>query len=357
MSDAFRELLKKVGSGPHTSKNLTRYEAEQALTMILNQGATPAQIGAFFIAHRIKRPTGEELAGFLDALDALGPRVEPISGHKPVVVLNHPYDGRSRTAPLAPLVSLILAAADQPVLMHGSERMPTKYGIPLVEVWRLLGVEWQGQSLGQIRQILGEGGVGFVYLPDHFPQATALNPYRDQLGKRPPLATAELLWCPYGGEARLFCGYVHPPTEGMMKSAFQLRAQHHFTSVKGLEGSCDLPRDRTAIIGVHHPHHPELDRLLLHASDYNLGGSEIPLSSPPLLQTQMQDLLVGKPSALAPAVIWNGGFYLWQSGCCQSLEQGVQKAREIIETGAAQASLQRLVQAFATQNVALRPNY
>ena len=67
MSDQFRELLKKVGSGQHTKKDLTRSEAAIAGRMMLTQTATPAQIGAFLISHRIKRPTGIELAVMLDA--------------------------------------------------------------------------------------------------------------------------------------------------------------------------------------------------------------------------------------------------------------------------------------------------
>lgn len=78
MSDEFRELLKKVGSGAHTGKDLTRTEAEAATIAMLQQTATPAQIGAFAIAHRIKRPTPEELAGMLDAYDRLGKKLAPV---------------------------------------------------------------------------------------------------------------------------------------------------------------------------------------------------------------------------------------------------------------------------------------
>ena len=72
MSKVFRELLKTIGSGPHTGKNLDRSQAAEAMRLMLTQAATPAQIGAFLIAHRIKRPTGEELAGMLDAYAELG---------------------------------------------------------------------------------------------------------------------------------------------------------------------------------------------------------------------------------------------------------------------------------------------
>lgn len=88
MSKAFRELLKKVGSGNHTGENLTRQEAAAATKMMLLGEATPAQIGAFMISHRIKRPTGEELAGMLDAYDELGPKLQPKTGsNSPVKVL------------------------------------------------------------------------------------------------------------------------------------------------------------------------------------------------------------------------------------------------------------------------------
>lgn len=341
MSDEFRELLKKVGSGPHTSKDISRDEAKQALSMMLNAVATPAQIGAFLISHRIKRPTGEELAGFLDTLDDLGPRVPSIEPMIPVVMSN-PYDGRSRTAPISPLTSLLLAAADIPVLMHGSDSMPTKYGIPIFEVWSLLGVNWQGLSLETLQNILREQKLSFLYMGDHFPKYQSLIPYRDQLGKRPPLATAELLWCPYAGQARLVSGYVHPPTEAMLNGAFHCRQQQHYTTVKGLEGSVDLARDRTAIIGIHHPNQEELERLLLHARDYGLGGQEVPYESPKVLSAQMQEVLTGKDSKLLPAVLWNGGFYLWRFGGADSLEKGIDLAKELLTSGQAQQKLNQI---------------
>jgi anthranilate phosphoribosyltransferase len=138
MSNAFRELLRKIGSGPHTGENLNRQEAEAATRMMLLQEATPAQIGAFMIAHRIKRPTGEELAGMLDAFEQLGPKLEPIAANRIPVILSSPYDGRSRTAPISPLIALLLAAVGCPVILHGGDRMPTKEGIPLVEIWQEL---------------------------------------------------------------------------------------------------------------------------------------------------------------------------------------------------------------------------
>jgi anthranilate phosphoribosyltransferase len=342
MSDAFRELLKKVGSGPHTSRDLTRWEASEATRMMLTQEATPAQIGAFMISHRIKRPTGEELAGILDAYDQFGPKLQPIASAHPVTVLGIPYDGRSRTAPLSPITALLLATANCPVIMHGGDRMPTKHGIPLIEVWRGLGVNW-ALPPDQIQTVLEQTGLGFVYLPYHFPLAQGLVPYRDQIGKRPPLATVELIWSPYAGDAQVIAGFVHPPTETMFTETFALRGVSQFATIKGLEGSCDLPRDRTAIIGIGQPDgQTPLERLLLSCRDYDLAGKDVPLTTPTQLIEDIQSVLQGQPSEMMQSAIWNGGFYLWRCGASPDLQSGLAQAEMLLTSGQAQAKLQQL---------------
>jgi anthranilate phosphoribosyltransferase len=348
MSQAFRELLKKVGSGTHTSVSLTRPEAAAALEMMLRQEATPVQIGAFLIAHRIKRPTGEELAGMLDAYETIGPKVASIQSSYPVAVFSVPYDGRSRTAPLLPITALVLAAAGHPVLMHGGDRMATKYGVPLLELWQQLGVDWSTFRLDQVQQTLKQTNLGFLYTPRHFPLSRPLTEARDQLGKRPPLATLELFWCPYEGEAHLFSGYVHPPTEAMMQLAFKLRGQTRYTSIKGLEGSCDLPRDRTAIIGTY-TGKDELDRLLLNARDLDLNGTEASYLDLETWTAEVQQVLQGQTdSKLYAAVLWNAGFYLWHLGITPTFAAGIAQAQALIQKGRVAAQL-TLLQRYLAQ--------
>ncbi len=345
MSNAFREFVRKIGSGPHTGKDLTREEAATATEMMLLAEATPAQIGAFMIAHRIKRPTGAELAGMLDAYDRLGPKLEPITASYPVVVMGIPYDGRDRTAPLNILTALLLTAAGCPVIMHGGDRMPTKYGVSLVEIWQGLGIDWTHRSLVQVQEIFTRSLLGFLYLPNHFPLAQGLIPYRDQIGKRPPFATLELIWCPYQGPMLLMAGFVHPPTEEFAREALTLRGDRHFITIKGLEGSGDLPRSRTAIIGITNLEaDPSFQRLILHPRDYGFAGADVPLQSTPTLVAQMQSVLQGAPSELLESAVWNGGFYLHSAGVCPDLESGLTKARSLFQSGAVAEQLHELAQ-------------
>ncbi|MEO1401383.1 MAG: anthranilate phosphoribosyltransferase family protein [Cyanobacteria bacterium J06635_1] len=350
MSDEFRTLLKQVGSGSHTSKDLSREDAQKATQLMLAEVATPAQIGAFMIAHRIKRPTPTELAGMLDCYDALGPALTAIPSELPVTVLCSPYDGRSRTAPIGPLTALILAAANAPVVMHGGERMPTKMGLPFIEIWQALGLPWQRLSLPQAQTVFEQTGLGFVYIPNHFPEAQAMVPYREQIGKRPPLATIELMWSPYRGEDHLVSGFVHPPTEDRALQTFEMRGTALFTTVKGLEGSCDLPRDRTAIIGLGQLKDGQLqfERLLLHPRDYGFTSVDPPLASIAQYMTQLEQALGGGDLELTHSAIWNGGFYLWRCDAAPTLEAGFEKAREILSSGAAQEKLAEVESAIAT---------
>lgn len=364
MSKAFRVLLQKIGSGTHTSEHLSRSEAADAMRMMLLQEATPAQIGAFLIAHRIKRPTGEEMAGMLDAYDQLGPVLPPLDDDRQVLVMGSPYDGRSRTVSLSPLTALVLATAGSPVLLHGGGVMPTKAGIPLIQTWQALGVDWTCLTLDQVWRILNTIGIGFIYLPTHFPLAQGLVQFRDEIGKRPPLATLELIWSAYRGPAHIITGYVHPPTEAIMRTAFTLRHTTHFTTVKGLEGSCDLPRDRTAIIGIsdslpttglsvssQSSSESSFLRLHLHPRDYGVAGKNIPLNNTTDQAQFMQSVLAGIKSEGLQAVAWNSGFYLWRSGACPDMASGMALAEDLITKGRVLAQLHRLQAAIAHLSV------
>jgi anthranilate phosphoribosyltransferase len=343
MSDRFRKFVQIIGSGPHTGKSLTREEAAEAMELMLLQTATPAQIGAFLIAHRIKRPTGAELAGMLDTYAKLGPQIQPVASHNPSpVIFGVAYDGRSRTTPLAPIVALIMTAVGIPAILHGGDRMPTKYGIPLIDIWQEWGIDWSQCSLDRIQSIFADTGLGFIYTPTLFPLAAGLTPYRDQIGKRPPLATLELMWCPYAGDAHLIFGYVHPPTEQMALVAAALRdTPHKITTVKGLEGSIDLPRDRTVIVGVHQTGQ-ELERIFLHHYDYGLSNINPPLLSTPELMTDLATVLRGEPSELLNSVLWNAGFYLWHCGGASDMAAGMTLARELLTSGAVSQQLAKI---------------
>ncbi len=144
----------------------------------------------------------------------------------------------------------------------------------------------------------------------------------------------------------------------MFQDAFARRGVTHFTTVKGLEGSCDLPRERTAIIGLGNPKsepsptEPEatphsLDRLHLHPRDFGFDGSNVPLESTAQAIAAMQSVLSGQPSELMQSTLWNSSFYLWRCRVCPSIEAGITEAKRLLISGQVKETLQTLQQTTA----------
>jgi len=338
--EIFKNLLKKIGSGEKTSKGLTRKESAEALKLMLTGKASPAQIGAFMIAHRIRRPEPQELSGMLDTYIELGPNLISKNRTSPPLCFGMPFDGRCRTSPIYPLTSLVLLSNGNTIVLQGGKRMPIKYGVTPIELFSTLGLNLKGLPLKQVQLGFNKNGFALIHQPDHFPLAETIIKYREELGKRPPLASMELIWTPHIGEHLILSGFVHPPTEERAWKTLEQRGEKHIILIKGLEGSIDLPTNRSCIIGS--MQNGEFSRIILHAKDHFLQG----------IDTKWSDLKTWKKHAfqaldnkgpLINAVKWNSGVYLWLTGKSHTIQEGLQIAEESILSGAAIKSLENLI--------------
>ncbi|MFO7629141.1 MAG: anthranilate phosphoribosyltransferase [Prochlorococcaceae cyanobacterium] len=338
----FRTLIGLVGSGEHTSSGLSREEAREAMELMLSGAVDDAQLGAFLIAHRIRRPAPLELSGMLDAYRSHGPVLRS-AGRRPLC-FGVPYDGRSRTAPLLPLLALSLAAAGQPVVLHGGEPMPVKYGVTLAELFAALGIEWRGLPLATVQQLFDEHGVALTHQSDHFPAAERLVAVRDAIGKRPPVASLELLWTPHQGEHLLVSGFVHPPTEARAWQALTASGETDVLTVKGLEGSTDLPTTRAGITA--HLRNGEAERILLHPRDHGIDAPEVAWTDLEAWRLAALAALQGE-GPLAQALLWNLGAYLWLSNNFTDLPAGLAQARALLAARCGEQRRQQLASQLA----------
>jgi len=307
------------------------------MDLMLGSAVSDAQLGAFLIAHRIRRPQPIELSGMLDSYRQAGPHLET-PGQR-ALCFGVPYDGRSRTAPLLPLLALLLSSAGLPVVLHGGDPMPVKYGLTLAELFAALGVEWRGLSLPAVQERLDRHRLALTHQPDHFPAAEQLVRIRREIGKRPPVASLELLWTPHRGKHLLVSGFVHPPTESRAWEALREAGETDVLMVKGLEGSTDWPLSR-ACIGSR-LRGAETERLLLHPRDHGLQAEDQPFSGLEVWRDQALEALRGD-GALAPALHWNLGLYLWIAGSLDQLGDALNQARALLQSRAGLAQLEQL---------------
>jgi len=338
--ERFKAHLGKVGSGVETSQGLSREESAEALNLILTAQASPAQIGAFLIAHRIRRPEPQELTGMLDTYRALGPQLKSAIGQKRPVCFGMPFDGRTRTAPIYPLTALVLLSTGQPIVLQGGRRMPVKYGVTAEELFKALGLELKGLTLDQVEAGFNNNGLALIYQPDHFPLAESLISYRDEIGKRPPLASLELLWTAHQGEHLLVSGFVHPPTENRAWKALELAGEKSLITVKGLEGSTDLPISRACVMSWVQAGQPE--RLVLHPRDHGCFDQDIEWNNIEQWSKQALEALNNR-GPLSQSLRWNAGTYLWLSGQADNLADGIHQADACLKSGAAKTKLDQLI--------------
>ena len=114
--DPFAPYIATLGRGPGRSRALTREEARAAFAQVLAGTVDPVQVGAFLMLLRYRGEDAAEVAGLVEAAQAVAIRVEA-----PVALDWPSYGaGRTRGAPWFLLAALALARAGTAVLMHGS---------------------------------------------------------------------------------------------------------------------------------------------------------------------------------------------------------------------------------------------
>jgi anthranilate phosphoribosyltransferase len=119
----FTPIIKEVGRGAKGARGLHAEVAREAFTALLNDEVSDIQLGAWWLAMRIKGETAEELAAFVDAMQAtLAFRVP---AEQPVVVLPC-YNGARQLPNLTPLLAWSLSQRGVPVLLHGVRHDTTR---------------------------------------------------------------------------------------------------------------------------------------------------------------------------------------------------------------------------------------
>jgi len=128
------QYIKEIGRGKEGARSLNSEQAHDLMSQVLDGQVTDLELGAFAMAMRIKGETVEETAGFLQAVEA---RCQPIVTTQPAVVLPS-YNGARKLPNLTPLLALLLAQEDIPVLVHGMPEDPGR--VTTAEIFHDLGL-------------------------------------------------------------------------------------------------------------------------------------------------------------------------------------------------------------------------
>lgn len=324
-------FLKEVGRGKRGAKDLSYEQASEAAELIFSGEATPAQIGAFLMAERIKMESADEILAFVHALKKRSERFSL----EDCLDCAGPYDGRTKSFFATLPSAFVLSACGLPVVLHGSPTMPPKWGITLYDVvGQLLGTSMDEVPSPNLTSAAEHSGFLFVPTERWSRELGRLRALRQELGVRTLWNTAEKL-LRFTDAPNMAIGVFHGTVfEKVADLLVKLGVQRGMV-VQGVEGSEDLSvekRTRTLVIRS-----GQVDEVIIDPADYFL-QSEMPERQWTLaLQagTTKEVLQAKAPGPYENMVVLNSAVRLWMSVKVSSIEEGVALARAAIHEGKA----------------------
>ncbi len=243
MSDQFKPFIKAVGRGEKLKRDLTYDESVEAMRMMMLGQATDAQMGAFLISQRVKGEAVDEINGFThlirdEFVRPLSPKVDEL------LDLAVPYDGKVKTAQLAPAITVLLAEAGVPVLLHGDRDVPTKSGVGPGDVLAALGIP-DTMNIARTEQLIERVGFGYISAIEYLPEWHRLLPLRRQFGLRTLFNTIEKFFNP-GDAPNQISGFFHANYIERIRQSQTGTKQSWM--VQGEEGSIEMASGRKSHI-------------------------------------------------------------------------------------------------------------
>jgi anthranilate phosphoribosyltransferase len=317
--------------------HLSAEEMAAAVGRIMDGEATPAQIGAFLVALRVKGETVEEVVGAARAMRAraLGLRVPP-----GVVVdtCGTGGDGAS-SINISTIAALVVAAAGVRVAKHGNRAQSSRAGS--ADVLEVLGVD-VAAPVAVVERCLEEVGIGFLFAPAFHGATRHASGPRREIGVRTIFNLLGPLTNPAGARHQLIGVYAAALVEPMARALGQLGAERALV-VHG-EGGLDEIAP-AGVTEVAEWRAGEVKRYQLRPRDFQLEESDpagLAGGDAAFNAARARAILDGEPGAARNAVVMSAAAAFYAAGK-SGLRDGARLAERMIDEGAARSLLERLV--------------
>jgi anthranilate phosphoribosyltransferase len=328
-------------------RDLTRDEAREVMGQIMTGDATPAQIGAFLVALRAKGETADEIAGCAEAMRAHVLAVQPRRDDL-VDTAGTGGDG-AHTINISTAAALVAAAAGAAVAKHGNRAVSSACGS--ADVLEALGFSLE-QEPERIAQSIDELGFGFLFAPSHHPAMRHAAPVRKELATRTVFNVLGPLTNPAGARAQVVGVYSPQLVRTIAEVLATLGARRAFV-VHGAGGIDELsPVGENLIAEVvdgtvrERTLDPEAELGLPRCKVAELRGG-----APAENAAAVREVFDGAGGGRRSAVLLNAAGAIAAAGHAGDLREGLELARETVDSGAAAERLEQLI-AFSRQTVA-----
>jgi anthranilate phosphoribosyltransferase len=328
-------------------RELTRADARGAMGAIMAGEATPAQIGGFLVALRVKGETADEIAGFAEAIRD---QVLPVRPQRDDLVDTAGTGGDgAATINISTAAALVAASAGAAVAKHGNRAVSSASGS--ADVLEALGFSLESPP-ERIAQSIDELGFGFLFAPSHHPGFRHAAAVRRELATRTVFNVLGPLTNPAGARAQIVGVYASDLVRTIADVLARLGVRRAFV-VHGAFGIDELS--------------PAGGNLVCEVVAGKVRERAIDPLELGIARCAPEDLRGGTPEANAAAirrifsgeerggkrdaVLLNAAGAIAAAGHADDLRGGLALARDAVDSGAAAERLEALI-AFSQEPVA-----
>ena len=323
-------------------EDLTAIEAQSVMNQIMRGAATDAQIGAYLTALRIKGETRDEIVGSASAMRENATHVPTgIDGSDLLDTCGTGGDD-SGTFNISTTVAFVAAGAGVKVAKHGNRAASSQCGS--ADVLAELGVNLD-LTPQQVGNCVAEVGIGFLFaIQLHPAMRHAIGPRRE-LKLRTIFNILGPLTNPAGARRQLMGVFAPELTETLAEVLGALGAETALV-VSGHGGLDELTT--TGPSQVSHWQDGALRNYTLDSADFGLARAELAQlkgGDAALNAAILRGVLDGSEQGpKRDIVLLNAGAALLAAGVVADVGQGIDLARATIDSGAALAKLEALVE-------------
>jgi anthranilate phosphoribosyltransferase len=331
------DLLTSSVDALASGQDLSLEVSAAVLAEIMAGNASEIQIAAFLVALRTKGETVQELAGLARTMRALAARVNV--NHENLLDTAGTGGGR-RTFNVSTTAALIAAGAGCTVAKHGNRSATGLSGS--ADMLEALGARIDLEP-SAVARCIDEVGFGFMFAPAHHQATRYVVPVRRALAVRTIFNFLGPLTNPAGAMRQLI-GVSDPEYLDTMAGALALLGTDHALLVSSEDGldelSISAPTTVVEVIGS------EQRRYTIAPEDVGLTRApvaDVPGGDPGQNAEIAQRIFAGERGSARELAVLNAGAAIYAGGGAPSLAEGVDRAQEALDSGAAAAALERFV--------------
>jgi anthranilate phosphoribosyltransferase len=330
-----KRFIAKVAEG----QDLYEEEAEQAMAHIMEGEGLPTQIASFLTALRMKGETVREITGFARTMRARAVRIRARDGECVVDTCGTGGDGVG-TFNISTAVALVVAGGGLTVAKHGNRSVSSQSGS--ADVLEALGVNLALHP-ERVEASLQEHRLAFLFAPSFHPAMKHAVGPRKEIGIRTAFNLLGPLTNPAGATVHLLGVYrrdlTRPVAEVLKslgsKAAFVVHGTDHSDEIS-ITGETAISRLKDGAIEDYRvePEDAGLKRAQL---------EEIRGGKPQENAQMIKKILEGETGPRRDVVLLNAAAVFVASRKVSDLKEGVEMARESIDSGRAMNKLKELV--------------